>query len=296
MRGATRIAAVAATLVMLAVGAPASGADTTWTKVSGDYNANIVVPFARPDGDDCRGGVDAGDGPADPDIDTVSFTTSPTQDVIGPSASKAAQAWASLDYTHALFTPPGGGLALAFAGIPLDHHQRPADRLGDDVAQRRWQLGRAIRRLEHERGAVHCGALGCHPVHRRVRHGGHRRLQRARQPLADPRPEPSAAARRLLRLCPQDGARQRRAHVDRLVLQRDGKHRRVRAAARSGDRGADRPARARPQQRELEQQQLRSTGGPSLSAIQRSPHVSSDTITGYRSSPFSVSRYSKRSG
>ena len=44
MRGATRIAAVAATLVMLVVGAPAAGADTTWTKVSGDYNANIVVP------------------------------------------------------------------------------------------------------------------------------------------------------------------------------------------------------------------------------------------------------------
>ena len=56
-------------------------------------------------------------GPLTQDIDTVSFTTSPTQDVIGPSASKAAQAWASLDYTHALFTPPGGGLALAFAGI-----------------------------------------------------------------------------------------------------------------------------------------------------------------------------------
>ena len=44
MRGATRIAAVAATLVVLAVGAPAAGADTTWTKISTDYNANIVVP------------------------------------------------------------------------------------------------------------------------------------------------------------------------------------------------------------------------------------------------------------
>ena len=117
VRGATRIAAVAATLVMLAVGAPASGADSTWTKVSGDYNANIVVPSLGLTGTTAVVAWTQATGPLTQDIDTVSFTTSPTQDVIGPSASKAAQAWASLDYTHALFTPPGGGLALAFAGI-----------------------------------------------------------------------------------------------------------------------------------------------------------------------------------
>ena len=117
VRGATRIAAVAATLVMLAVGAPASGADSTWTKVSGDYNANIVVPSLGLTGTTAVVAWTQATGPLTQDIDTVSFTTSPTQDVIGPSASKAAQAWASLDYTHALFTPPSGGLALAFAGI-----------------------------------------------------------------------------------------------------------------------------------------------------------------------------------
>ena len=117
VRGGKRIAAVAATLVMLAVGAPAAGADTTWTKVSGDYNANIVVPSLGLTGTTAVVAWTQATGPLTQDIDTVSFTTSPTQDVVGPSASKAAQAWASLDYTHALFTPPGGGLALAFAGI-----------------------------------------------------------------------------------------------------------------------------------------------------------------------------------
>ena len=45
----TRIAAVTATLAVLAVGSPAAGADTTWTKISTDYDANIVDPLARAD-------------------------------------------------------------------------------------------------------------------------------------------------------------------------------------------------------------------------------------------------------
>ena len=44
MKALTRIAVVAVTLAALVAGAPAAGADTTWTKISTDYNANIVVP------------------------------------------------------------------------------------------------------------------------------------------------------------------------------------------------------------------------------------------------------------
>src|SRR5205807_434788 len=39
-----------------------------------------------------------------------------------------------------------------------------------------------------------------------------------------------------------------------------------------------------------------STGGPSLPVIHLSPHRSREIRTGQRSRPFSVSRYSKRSG
>jgi hypothetical protein len=117
VKGAMCIAAVAATLVALAAGASAASADTTWTKVSGDYNANIVVPSLGLIGTTAVVAWTQATGPLTEDINTVSFTTSPTQDVIGASASKPAQGWASLDFTHAFFSPPGGGLALAFAGI-----------------------------------------------------------------------------------------------------------------------------------------------------------------------------------
>jgi|tagenome__1003787_1003787.scaffolds.fasta_scaffold20978014_2 hypothetical protein len=112
-----RIAAVAATLVALAVGAPAAGADTTWTKVSTDYDANIVVPSLGLVGSTVVVAWTLETSPLTQDIDTVSFTTSPTQDVIGPATSKAAEAWASLGYVHSFFTPPGGGLGLAYGGI-----------------------------------------------------------------------------------------------------------------------------------------------------------------------------------
>lgn len=117
MRGVKCIAVVVAALAAMVVGLPAAGANTTWTKVSTDSNANIVVPSL---------GLNAGTpvvawtqqtSPSTTDINTVSFTTSPTQDVIGAVASKAAEGWAQVDFTHALFTPPGGGIALAFSGF-----------------------------------------------------------------------------------------------------------------------------------------------------------------------------------
>jgi len=112
-----RIAVVTATLAALVVGVPAAGADTTWTKISTDYNANIVVPSLGLIGTTAVVAWTQETGPLTADIDTVSFTTSPTQDVAGAASSKAAVGWASLGYTHALFSPPGGGLSLAFSGI-----------------------------------------------------------------------------------------------------------------------------------------------------------------------------------
>jgi hypothetical protein len=117
VKGLARIAAVTATLAALAVGSPAAGADTTWTKVSTDYNANIVVPSLGLIGTTAVVAWTQETGPNSADLNTVSFTTSPTQDVAGPASSKAATAWAQLAYTHALFPAPGGGLQLTFAGI-----------------------------------------------------------------------------------------------------------------------------------------------------------------------------------
>jgi hypothetical protein len=126
VNGPARIAAVVTTLAALAVGAAAAAADTTWTKVSTDYNANIVVPSLGLVGSTAVVAWTQQTSPSTQDIDTVSFTTSPTQDVIGAATSKAAEAWASLDYTHAFFTPAGGALHLAFSGI---HSTNTADPL-----------------------------------------------------------------------------------------------------------------------------------------------------------------------
>ena len=116
MRGVTRIAAVAAVLAACAAGAPSAGADTTWTKVSTDYSDNTVVPSLGLTGATAVVAWTQQTGPEASDLNTLSFTTSPTQDVIGAASSQVAAAWAQLDFTHALFAAPGGGLQLAFAG------------------------------------------------------------------------------------------------------------------------------------------------------------------------------------
>ena len=86
-----RIAALAVTLAVLALGASAAGADTIWTKVSTDYNANIVVPSLGLTGTTAVVAWTQQTGPSTSDLDAVSFTTSPTQDVIGAAQSKVAR-------------------------------------------------------------------------------------------------------------------------------------------------------------------------------------------------------------
>ncbi|MDX6618201.1 MAG: hypothetical protein QOK36_587 [Gaiellales bacterium] len=117
MKARARSAALAATLALLAAGVPAASADTTWTKVSTDYASNIVVPSLGLTGATAVVAWTQQTGPDSSDLDTLSFGTSPTQDVIGAASSQAAVAWAQLDFTHALFAGgPGGALQLAFAG------------------------------------------------------------------------------------------------------------------------------------------------------------------------------------
>jgi hypothetical protein len=117
VKGVTRIAAVAATLAALAVGAPFAGADTTWTKISGDFTANIANPSLGLTGTTAVVTWTQETSPSTSDLNAMSFTTSPTQDVIGPAQSKVLTAWAQIDYAHALFPAPGGGLQLIFNGI-----------------------------------------------------------------------------------------------------------------------------------------------------------------------------------
>ena len=117
MRPMHRIAAVAATLALTAVASPVAGADTTWTKISTDYTTNIVVPSLGLVGSTAVVAWTQETSPSSSDLNAVSFTTSPTKDVIGAANSKVAQGWGEIDFTHALFPAPGGSLQLAFAGI-----------------------------------------------------------------------------------------------------------------------------------------------------------------------------------
>jgi hypothetical protein len=111
------IAAIAMTMAAMTVGAPGASADTTWTKISTDFNDNIAIPSLGLTGTTAVVAWTQETGPSTSDLNAVSFTTSPTQDVIGPAQSKVLQGWAQIDYTHALFPAPGGALQLIFNGI-----------------------------------------------------------------------------------------------------------------------------------------------------------------------------------
>ncbi|MDX6620596.1 MAG: hypothetical protein QOK36_2982 [Gaiellales bacterium] len=117
MKQVLRIVAVSAILTAMAMTSPPAGADTTWTKISTDYDANIAVPSVAFTGSTAVVVWTQQTGPQTSDLDAVSFTTSPTQDVAGQATSKVADTWASLDYPSALFPAPGGALQLAFGGI-----------------------------------------------------------------------------------------------------------------------------------------------------------------------------------
>ena len=147
VKSSTRIAAVAAALAALALGAPLAGADTTWTKISTDYNANIVVPSLGLTGSTAVVAWTQETSPSTSDLNAVSFTTSPTEDVIGAVQSKVADG-VGADRLHPRALPGARWRPAAdLQRHPLDHHGRPAERDGDDAAQRRRQLGGALRRV-----------------------------------------------------------------------------------------------------------------------------------------------------
>ena len=112
-----RSAALAAVLLALGVGVPAAGADTTWTKISTDFTANIATPSLGLTGTTAVVAWTQSTSPSTTDLNAVSFTTSPTQDVIGAAQSKVLQGWAQIDYNHALFPSAGGGLQMIYNGI-----------------------------------------------------------------------------------------------------------------------------------------------------------------------------------
>ena len=85
-----RIAALAAVVVAAAVGVPAAGADTTWTKISTDYNANIAIPSLGLTGTTAVVAWTQETSPSTSDLNAVSFSTSPTQDVIGAAQYQGA--------------------------------------------------------------------------------------------------------------------------------------------------------------------------------------------------------------
>ncbi len=116
MTRAMRIAAAAAVAAALALATPVAGADTTWTKVSTDFNSNIAIPSLGLTGTTAVVAWTQATGPSTVDLNAVSFTTSPTQDVIGATQSKVLTGWAQIDYTHALFAAPGGGLQMIYNG------------------------------------------------------------------------------------------------------------------------------------------------------------------------------------
>jgi hypothetical protein len=134
VRSVTRMAAVAATLAALAVGSPLAGADTTWTKISPDSTSNSTVPSLALVGATAVVAWTQGTGPSTADLDTLSFTTSPAQDVIGGVDKKAADSWAQIDLDEALFAAPGGGLQVVFNG---SHSTTTGDPLNGLVTSQR---------------------------------------------------------------------------------------------------------------------------------------------------------------
>jgi hypothetical protein len=117
VKGVTRGVAVAGVLAAIAICAPLAGADTTWTKISTDYNANIVIPSLGLTGTTAVVAWTQETSPSTSDLNAASFTPSATEDAAGLVQTKVLQAWAQIDYTHAIFPAPGGGLQLIYNGI-----------------------------------------------------------------------------------------------------------------------------------------------------------------------------------
>ena len=234
-------------MAALALGAPLAGADTTWTKVSTDYNANIVVPSLGLTGTTAVVAWTQETSPSTSDLNAVSFTTSPTQDVIGAVKLPVLTGWAQIDYTHALFPAPGGGLQLIFNGIHSTTTGDPLNGMATTLrnADGSWAAPFAV---SGSSSGPTTGVLsGATPLVAGYATQGIEIFNAAVGPRAGcVRPESAAPARRLLRLLAAHGARQRRPSLDRLVLERDGGH--GRCTCSSSTRRRARPS-ARPRWR-----------------------------------------------
>ena len=146
--GLTRIAVVTATLAALAVGAPAAGADTTWTKVSTDYNANIVVPSLGLTGTTAVVAWTQETSPS-----TTRSRRGQLHDLADAGRDRrrdqprSLTGWAQIDYTHALFPAPGGGLQLIFNGIHSTTTGDPLNAMATTLRNADGSWARAVRGL-----------------------------------------------------------------------------------------------------------------------------------------------------
>ena len=113
----TRMRAMAAALTAVAVLPGVAGADTTWTKISTEFASVSIVPSVGLVGPTAVVAWTQQTSVTATDLNALSFTTSPTQDVSGQASSPVVQGWEQVDSTSALFAAPGGGLQIAFAGV-----------------------------------------------------------------------------------------------------------------------------------------------------------------------------------
>ena len=109
---------VSAALVAHAVAAGAAWADTTWTRISTNFDSNIVVPSLALDGGNAVAAWGYRVSPNNERAEAVTFRPALTGDAVslaGPSA--AASNWVGVDTAPQLFPRPGGGLQFAWAGF-----------------------------------------------------------------------------------------------------------------------------------------------------------------------------------
>lgn len=105
-------------LATLVLGAGSAAADTTWTRISTNFDSNIVVPALALDGSNAVAAWGYRVGPNNERIEAVTFRPALNGDAVslaGPAA--AAANWVGVDTAPQLFPKAGGGLQLAWAGF-----------------------------------------------------------------------------------------------------------------------------------------------------------------------------------
>jgi hypothetical protein len=97
---------------------PAARADTSWTRISDNFDSNIVIASLLLDGSTAYAAWSRRVGPLDEALDVASFQPSLTAEATSLSGPvDAAPASREVGYTPQLFPKPGGGVQIAFDGF-----------------------------------------------------------------------------------------------------------------------------------------------------------------------------------